>query len=295
MNFWRELFDPSERETYGQRVQSFIFELVIVLRAQYDLWMWAEIIPLQPGIPKPTGIGRWIDLSFMIDALAPRINAALVGALLLLGLTQRFRFAYLLAFLAFHVQHVARFGLGKVQHSTSMLGFALLSLALAHIAYRDPVLRRKAALGLTVLLLGVGYSLAAFAKLRAKGLRWIDGHHLWLWVREKRMDVVAASGRPQLNFLQNLLLKNVHIATFFLAGGLFVETASALLWWRLVRRWIMLALAAMHLGIAHVMKIHFVPNVLILLSLGLPIAELIDAVRARRAATTPVSEPHPVP
>jgi hypothetical protein len=284
MNFWRELFDPAEPESYGQRVQSFAFELVVILRAQYDLWLWTAIIPLQPGIPKPSGIARFVDVSFMIDAFAPRANAVVSGVFMLLGLTQRFRYGYLLAFLTFHLQYVARFGLGKVQHSTNMMGFALLALGIAHIAYNDPVLRRKASVGLTVLLISAGYALAAYAKLRAKGLRWVDGHHLWMWVREKRLDTLAASSRPQVNFIQKLVLKNVHVATFFLAGGLLAESASVLLWWRRARRYIMLALAAMHLGIAEVMKIHFVPNVLILLALGLPIAELVDYVRARPAA-----------
>jgi hypothetical protein len=284
MNFWRELFDPDEPESYGQKVQSFVFEAVVVLRAQYELWSWTDIIPLQPGIPKPAGIARFIDVSFMIDAFAASANAAFASLFLLLGLTRRLRFGYLLGFLSFHLQYVARFGLGKVQHSTNMLGFAMLALALAHLAYSDPVLRRKASVGLTVLLFCAGYSFAAYAKWRAKGLRWADGHHLWLWVREKRLDVLAASGRPQVNFVQKLVLKNVYIATFFLAGGLLAETASSLLWWRRVRRWIMLALAAMHMGIADVMKIHFVPNVLILLALGLPIAELVEHLRARRAA-----------
>lgn len=282
MKFWRELFDPSEPESYGQRVQSVVFELVVILRAQYELWTWTDIIPLQPGIPKPLGIGRFVDVSFMIDSFACKANAALAGVFLLLGFFQRFRYGYLLAFLSFHLQYVARFGLGKGQHSTCALGFALLALSLAHVAYSDPALRRKASVGLTVVLFGMAYGLAAFAKLRATGLRWVDGHNLWLWVREKRIDVIAASGRPQMNLLQKLVLKNVPLSTFFLTGGLFLETAAVLLWWRPVRRWIMVGLAAMHLGIAQVMKIHFVPNVMILLSLGLPISNAVDALRARR-------------
>jgi hypothetical protein len=287
--FWRELFDPDEPESYGRRVQALLFELVVVARAQYELWMWTKIIPLQSGIPKPAGIARVVDVSFMIDGFAASANAALAGVFMLLGLAQRLRWGYLLGFCAFHLQYVARFGLGKVQHSTNMLGFALLALAAAHLSYRDPVLRRKAAHGLTVLLFSFGYSLAAIAKLRAKGLRWADGHHLWLWVSEKRIDVIAASGRSQVNFLQKLVSKNLHVATLMLAGGLAAEMSSALMWWRRVRRWIMLALAAMHLGIAQVMNIHFVPNVLILLALGLPIAELIDLVRARRVSRVDVA------
>jgi hypothetical protein len=282
--FWRELFDPRETDSYGSRAQELLFELVVVLRAQYEVWTWAKIIPLQPGMPKPAGVARLVDVSFMIDSLAANANAALTGLFMLLGLTRRLRAGYLLGLCAFHLQYVARFGLGKVQHSTNMLGFAMLALAAAHLAYEDPVLRRKAAIGYTVLLFSLGYSLAAFAKLRARGFGWADGHHLWLWVNEKRIDVIAASGRSQMNVLQKLVLKNVHLATLFLAGGLAAEMASALMWWRRARRWIMLALAAMHLGIAYVMNIHFVPNVLILLSLGLPIAELIDFVRARRVA-----------
>jgi hypothetical protein len=287
--FWRELFDPREPESYGGRVQALLFELVVVARAQYELWMWTKIIPLQPGIPKPAGIARLVDVSFMIDGVAANANAALTGVFMLLGLAQRLRWGYLLGFCGFHLQYVARFGLGKVQHSTNMLGFALLALAAAHLIYRDPVLRRKAALGYTVLFFSFGYFLAAFAKLRARGVGWADGHHLWLWINEKRIDVIAASGRSQMNVLQKAVLKSLPLATFFLIGGLAAEMASVLMWWRRARRWIMLALAAMHMGIAYVMKIHFVPNVLILLTLGLPIAELIDLFRARRAKRVDVA------
>lgn len=281
--FWRELFDPREAESYGSRIQTLLFELIVVARAHYELWTWSKIIPLQPGIPKPAGIGRLIDVSFMIDSVAVNANAALTGTFMLLGLTQRLRWGYFLGFCGFHLQYVARFGLGKVQHSTNMLGFALLALAAAHLAYRDPVLRRKAAIGYTVLLFSLAYSLAAIAKLRARGFGWADGHHLWLWINEKRVDVISASGRPQMNMLQRAVLKSLPLATLMLFGGLAAEMCSALMWWRRVRRWTMLALAAMHLGIAYVMKIHFVPSVLILLSLGLPIAELIDFIRRKRA------------
>jgi hypothetical protein len=284
LSFWRELFDPDEPESYGQRIQALVFELVVVLRAEFELWNWSKIIPSQPGIPEPTGLAKLVDLTFMLNDFAAKANTALVGVFLLLGLTQRLRAGYLLAFVGFHLQYVVRFGLGKLQHSTNMLGFALLALAAAHLAYTDPVLRRKASTGLTVLLMSAGYMLAAFSKWRSQGLRWADGHNLWLWVREKRIDTLSAAGSPQLNAVQRLVLKNVYLATFFLAGGLLTETASSLMWWRRCRRWVMLALAGMHLGISAVMNIQFTANVLILLSLALPIAELVDFLRARRAA-----------
>lgn len=283
MNFWRELFDPTEPETHGQRIQSLVFELVVVVRSQYDLWKWTEIIPNQPGIRKATGIARYVDMSFMLDEAMCKSTALLSGVFMVLGLTQRFRFGYLLALLCFHAQYVARFCLGKTQHSTNMMGFALLALAVAHLAYREPVLRRKAAHGLTVLLFSAGYSLAALAKLRSQGLGWADGHNLWMWIREKRVDSLAAAGKVRLGWLQRRIIEHVHLATFFLAGGLLAESSALFLWWRRTRRWILLALAGMHIGIAYVMNILFVPNVLILLALALPIAELVDWFDARKA------------
>jgi hypothetical protein len=64
------------------------------------------------------------------------------------------------------------------------------------------------------------------------------------------------------------------------------------MWWRPARRWVMLALAGMHMGIAVVMNIHFMPSVLMLLALGLPVAEVVDRLRSggrARAAPEPVT------
>lgn len=283
--FWRQLFDPEELESLGQRVQFALFELVVLVRANLELWRWAEIIPNQPGVPKPSGIARYIDVSFLLQGTAAQINAALCGALLLLGISGRVRGAYALAFGSFALQYAARFGLGKVQHGTNMLGMALLALAIAELAYRDVRLRRKAALGLVVVMFSIGYMFAAYAKLSATGLRWVRGQNLWLWIEQKRIDTLSAAGHAELNTLQALAVRSKPLATFFLCLGLVSESAAMLMWWRPARRWVMLALAAMHMGISLVMNIHFTASVLILLAFGLPVAEIVDALRARWSAS----------
>lgn len=284
--FLRQLFDPDEPETSGQRVQALVFESVLAARALYDLWSWAEIIPHQTAILAPTSIGEYLDVSFMLlNPWLPKLNAVLCMIFLISGITRRFSAAYACAFLSFAVQYAARFGLGKTQHATNMMGMAMLALAVSHLAFKREDLRRKAALGLIVAMFSVGYLLAAGSKLHARGLRWVRGENLWLWIREKRIDDISGGGRGGLNWLQNLALKNVHFATALLTFGLLSELSALLMWWRPARRWVMLSLAGMHLGIALVMKIYFTPNVLLLLALSLPVAEVVD--RARSAGKVP--------
>jgi hypothetical protein len=297
--FLRQLFDPDELETAGQRAQMLCFELVVLLRAQYELWTWAAIIPNQPEILAPTGLGTFIDVSFMLkEPQYAQINAIVCGALMLLGLTRTLRAGYALAFLSLSLQCAARYGMGKVQHGATMLGMAVLALAIAHLAYRREDLRRKATLGLLVAMISVGYLFAATNKLRSTGLRWVRGQNLWLWIQQKRLDGLSGGGRDELNFMQTFTLSDVRIATAQLTFGLLSELAAAIMWWRPARRWVMLSLAAMHLGISKVMNIHFMPSVLILLVLALPIAEVVDWVLRRRAerppaAPTPRSTPGP--
>ena len=286
--FFRQLFDPDEAETAGQRLQFLLLEILVVVRSQYELWTWAQIIPNQPAITVPAGVGHYLDVSFMLrDPLYSQLNAVLCGLLMLLGLTRRIRAGYALAFLSLSVQFAARYGLGKVQHGATMLGMAVLALAIAHLSFRREDLRRKAAVGLLVTMISVGYIFAGTNKLIARGLRWVQGENLWLWVRQKQTDTLSAAGVAKLNFFQRLTLKSVHFATLQLCFGLLSELSALIMWWRPARRWVMLCLAGMHLGISRVMNIHFTPSVLILLCLGLPIAELVDWLRAKRAPPAP--------
>jgi hypothetical protein len=286
--FFRQLFDPEEVESAGQRLQFLLLEILVAVRSQYELWTWAEIIPNQPAITVPAGVGNYLDVSFMLrDPLYPQLNALLCGLFMLLGLTRRLRAGYALAFLSLSVQFAARYGLGKVQHGATMLGMAVLALGVAHLAFKREDLRRKAALGLLVTMISVGYIYAGTNKLRARGLRWVLGHNLWLWIRQKQIDTLSAAGRGKLNFLQSLTLKSSVFATLQLCFGLLSELSAVIMWWRPARRWVMLCLAGMHIGISRVMNIHFTPSVLILLCLALPIAELVDWLRARRTPAAP--------
>jgi hypothetical protein len=294
--FYRQLFDPDAADSLGQRVQFLALELVLLVRAQYDLWAWAKIIPHQPAITAPSGIGHFIDVSFMLrDPLYAQVNAVLCGILMSLGILRRFSAAYALAFLSLAIQCAARYGLGKVQHGATMLGMALVALGIAHLAFKREDLRRKASIGLLVTLISLAYIFASGSKLYASGYRWANGRNLWLWIHQKRIDSISAGGDAALNWLQELSLKSKLFATLQLSFGLLAELSGWVLWWRPVRRWAMLSLAAMHFGISLVMKIFFIPSVLILLALALPIAELVDFVRARIKPQAPTPQPNSVP
>src|SRR5690349_18612138 len=145
--FLRQLFDPDELETAGQRAQMLCLELLVLVRAQYELWTWAAIIPSQPEILAPTALGTLVDVSFMLrDPKYAELNAIACGLLMLLSLTRLWRGGYALAFVSLSLQFAARYGMGKVQHGSTMLGMAVLALAIAHLAYKREDLRRKATL-----------------------------------------------------------------------------------------------------------------------------------------------------
>jgi hypothetical protein len=133
-------------------------------------------------------------------------------------------------------------------------------------------------------MFSMAYMFAASSKLQMRGIGWARGKNLWLWIHEKRIDGMSAGGNANLNALQQLALSSRKMATSLLSFGLLSELAGGLLmWWRPARRWVMLSLAGMHLGIAVVMQIYFTPTVLLLLSLGLPIPEAVDRLLAWRA------------
>jgi hypothetical protein len=291
MRLVEELFDSELPDSLGQRAQALAFELVVIYGVQADVFGWASTLPSQPGIIAPTGLAHYLDVSFLLNERCLNLWTIATCALLACGLLRVVRGAYLLALLGYHCEFVARYSLGKIGHASNVLGFALLSLGAADLAYRDPTLRRRAAQGFTLILLSIGYTWAAVCKLRMLGFAWADGHHLWLWLREKAVDAASLLGRaPHNNKLQRLVLSNVHIATLVLALGLTSELTSSLMFFRRARRWVLLGLCAMHLGILYTMDIAFMNNIYVLLSLSLPIAEVVDALSRRIDRTRPIPD-----
>jgi len=270
------LFDPVTPESRGERAQAWVFEMAAVVLAILALWRWVEPISRTHAIVAPLGVARYVDLRFMLDVRWASANALLASAAFLLGLCHRWRWGHLIGLFLLHVQYAARFSLGKTDHGSNFVGFALLSLGVAAVLFTDATLRRRAALGLSVLLFGAAYTSAAICKLIASGPRWVDGHHLWLWIAEKSLDTTSSYGVVHHNLVQRAILGNPGLGTAMLASGLVTELCGWLMWWRRPRPFIGLALVLMHVGIELSMTIWFAANQVLLLALALPIAGLVD-------------------
>lgn len=283
-----ELFGNRPWQTPGTRVHFRALELFLIAWAVYFSWEWGVYIDQNiSAAPFPEGLARFIDVSFLFDRQVALANAILVGVLGLVGFARVSRYAYGLALLAFHLQYVARFCLGKVEHGSNMIGMGMLALAVASIAFQSEERRRRFTFGFLYFFVGVGYASAAVCKLIGTGLFWPDGHHLLMWIAERRMDVLSNVGSYEPTFIQELVLHDYRVGTLILAFGLVTELSGVLLWWRRVRPWIAFLLVGMHVGIIYTMNISFLASMVLLILIGLPWHRAIDRVWAWRRTLAP--------
>ena len=280
MTLWRELFDPSAPETPGERLHTKLYELVIVALGITYTWLWAFELSDRHRVIEPQGIGRYLDVSWLFDRRAALANAALMSALALAGLLGARGKLYLLAVASMHLQFAARYSLGKTSHGSHLVGVSLLSFGLCGLLFERRLMRR-AAMGLSLLIFGIGYSSAAACKLIATGPRWVDGRNLWLWIEEKQLDYIAQTGSYQLSWLQHLLMQSRVLSSAVLAVGLLTELRAWLMWWKKPRPVVLLAIVAMHVGIELTLDIAFTANIVVLLTLALPVGAWFDRLSAR--------------
>jgi len=280
----RELFGFDRSETTGEYLHFRVLELLLVGATVHLCWTWGFYI--QQNVSEPLlelGIAQYIDVSFMFDHYVAVGNAVLVIALLALGLFRVWRPAYFVALLLFHLQYVSRYILGEISHGSNFVGMGILGLGLAHLVFTDPQMRRRFTFGYLYFFIGLGYTSAGVSKLIGTGPTWADGHHLWMWIAERKVDVMGKFGAFEPNLLQELILSDVTIATLVLAFGHLVELSGLLVWWRRFRYPVMGLLVSMHIGIAFSMNIMFWWTTIILVLLMLPWGSLYD----RLQATTP--------
>src|SRR6187551_3155000 len=88
---WSNLFDPSQATSLGAVVRLRLFEVVVCALSASEMLKWARVIARQPGIPRPTGVARFFDLTWLVDERAAQINAGLAICLMALSLLARFR------------------------------------------------------------------------------------------------------------------------------------------------------------------------------------------------------------
>lgn len=175
---------------------------------------------------------------------------------------------YALAFLLFHLQHVARFSQGEIPHSANLVGFSLMGLGLAALFFKGMKKELSFAFGFALFFMGLGYTSAAISKLIATGVTWVDGYHLWLWMGEKSIDILSLQGEFQYNWLQELAFQSRFLATLILAFGLITELLGFTVWFKKFRSYIIILLVGMHVGIDLTMNIFFKTFTLQLIIMG---------------------------
>lgn len=275
-----QLFGSRADRTTGTRLHFRVLELFFIGYAVYFCWIWGLYIQQNvSSLPFPRGLAYYVDVSFLFEHHLALANAALVGVLGLLGFARVSRVAYLAAVLAFHLQYVARFCLGKVEHGSNLIGMGILALGIALLAYRSEANRRRFTFGFLYFFVGLSYTSAAFCKLIGTGLTWPDGHHLELWIAERRIDLLSTIGAFDPTIIQELVLRDHRVGTVILLMGLITELCAVLLWWRRYRPWIAVALIGMHVGIIVTMNIYFLASMYLLVLVCLPWHRTIDWTR----------------
>lgn len=253
----RNLFHFEAPQSTGTKIQLRAFEFFTVIYTLLYTWEWALYVPRLSDVVLPLGVANYLNVEFFFGELAT-VNAIIITLSCLIPLLfKRLRWLYVPAFLLFHLQYVTRFSQGEIPHSANLVGFSLLGLALAAVFVRDIKKSLPFAFGFTLFFLGLGYTSAGISKLVATGITWPDGHHLWLWIGEKSIDILSKTGEFQLNWLQELALSSRFIATVILTFGLVAELLGFLVWWKHLRPYITLALIGMHIGIDLTMNIFF--------------------------------------
>lgn len=274
---FRSLFQTDKEQSRGELWYFKIFELFIVVNVINYAWKWAQYIPRNTEVVKPAGIAHYIDITFMFGDFLPSITAGLITILCVLAFFRiQFRAQYLVVLFLLHLLFVARFSQGKIPHGSNLIGMSLLALALAILLYRTPWKISRFTFGSVYLFVGLSYLSAAISKLIGSGLFWFDGRHLWLWISEKSIDILSRTGTFELNFLQELALQSIPIASIILLLGWITEFCGVLIWSNKYRPYIVTALIGMHLGIMITMNIRFDIYIYELLLIGYAWDRLFD-------------------
>ena len=276
-SFSRQLFDFDGEETVGEHLHVRLVELFLVVYTMRFCWTWGSYIQNHISeVMLPLGIAQYVDVSFMFDHHLALGNAALVTGLLFLGFFRLWRPAYACALLLFHLQYVSRYCLGEISHGSNLVGMGVLLFGVAHLLYREGTDRRRFTFGSLYFFIGLGYTSAAVCKLIGTGLTWPDGHHLLMWIMERKVDTMSTFGAFEPNLLQELVLQNYHWGTLFLLFGFVAEGMSFLMWFRRYRYYIVLLVVSMHFGIVLTMNIFFEASTYLLLLLGVPWGRVFD-------------------
>ncbi|MTI88610.1 MAG: hypothetical protein FH748_11635 [Balneolaceae bacterium] len=227
------LFEFKAPESFGTKFQLRAFEFFSVIYTLIYTWEWAFYIPRLSDVVLPLGLANYLDISIFFSNSVSIYNAILISLLTVIPLlTKKVRWVYIIAFLLFHLQYVARFSQGEIPHSANLVGFSLLGLGLSGLFFSEMKRALPFAFGFVIFWAGLGYTSAAISKLIATGIFWVDGNHLWLWMGEKSIDILSLNGEFQYNWLQNLAFGSRFLATLILVFGLSAEILGFTMWFQ---------------------------------------------------------------
>jgi len=278
----KNLFHFEQEDSVGVQVFLRFFELFTVTYSIIYAWSWGRYILRISDVVLPLGLANYLPIELFFDSNLSLINASLITILATIAfLYRKFSWLYLIAFLLLHVQYVTRFSLGEIPHSSNLLGFSLLGLGLGFVFFKQKTKALSFAFGFLIFFLGLAYTSSAISKLIGTGVTWIDGNHLWLWISEKSVDVLAGYGTFNYSFIQELALSNRFIATVILSFGLLTELTAFLLWWKKLRPYIITLVIGMHLGIYYSMNIFFLSYMIELVIVGYPWYRLINKFESK--------------
>lgn len=267
----QNIFELDLPDSIGTKLQLRAFELFTVIYTLLYTWEWAYYIQRLSDVVLPLGLANYFDVNIFFESNLAFINAILISILTIIPLlTKRLRWGYALAFILFHIQYVVRFSQGEIPHSANLVGFSLMGLGIGALFIRDIKRSLPFAFGFTLFFIGLSYTTAGVSKLVGTGLSWPDGHHLWLWIGEKSVDMLSRTGELNLNWIQELALSSRFIATLILLVGIITELSGVLLWWKRYRPFIVTAIIIMHIGIFFTMNIFFKTFTIELIIIGYP-------------------------
>lgn len=275
----RSLFDLSPEYSAGRRLFFRFFELFVMAYVVTYSWDWGHYMLRNSEVVVPLGIANYLDVTFLFDHSLALVNAGLITFLVGISYFRLgSRWQYLLAMALFHLQYAGRFSQGEIPHSANLIGLSLLCFGVGFAAFKKRKDRQNFILGSIIFFTGLGYTTAAFSKLIGTGFNWADGNHLWLWLAEKKTDILSRHGAFHYNYLQQLALQSRGWATLILGLGWITELCGFLFWWRRLRPYIATGLILTHIGITITMNIRFDAFVYELILLGYPWAKWINSL-----------------
>lgn len=267
-----QLFDPGRQVNIGELLHFKVFELFVVIYVLAYSWSWGLYTQrVNEEVILPLGVANYVDVSFFFDHNLALIIAALISVLTLLTFFRLgSRWFYLIVMILFHLQYVIRYSQGAIPHSQNLIGISVILLAVGSLVFPGNKFFPRFVFGGVIFFIGLGYTSAFFSKLIGTGFHWFYGEHLWLWISEKSVDILSREGAHQANFLQQLALQHITIASLILLSGWLIELIGFTMWFKKLRPYTTTLLIGMHFGILLTMNIRFDAFVMQLIIVGYP-------------------------